>query len=132
MFNLLLVFGDWGITFLRVVLGLIMFVHGKSKIKSLKKTGEGFETMGFRPGIFWATVVTIVEFLGGLFLIFGFLTQVVAFVLAIQFLVILFTVKRKAAFQGGLEFDLLILAVALALMVLGSGNLSIDRMFFGF
>jgi len=132
MINLLLIFGDWGVTFLRVVLGVIMFVHGRSKIKSIKQTSQGFTAMGFRPGIFWATLVTIIEFLGGLFLIFGFLTQVVAFVLVIQFLVILLTVKRKSSFVGEVEFDLLILAAALALMVLGSGNFSVDRMFFGF
>ncbi len=126
MIQPLWVWSDWGLLVLRVVLGLILLKHGWPKLKGLKQFGENFETMGFKPGIFWATIVMLVECLGGLFLILGLLTQIVAFFLAIEFVVILLKVKRKAGFVGGYEFDLLIMASALALLVLGAGRLGLD------
>lgn len=129
MLNILLVFGNWGITILRIIFGVIFIKHGWPKIKSLKDTAKGFSEMGFKPGIFWGTIVALLEFVGGWFLIFGLLTQIVSLLLALQFLVILFTLKRKSSFKD-YEYDLLILAVALALMVLGGGNLSLDNLLF--
>lgn len=129
MFNILLVFADWGITVLRIVLGIIFIKHGWPKLKSLKETAKNFSEMGFKPGMFWGTVVALLEFVGGLFLIGGLLTQLVALLAVLQFLVILFFVKRKAGFSG-YEFDLLILASFFALMVLGGGNLSLDAFLF--
>jgi putative oxidoreductase len=129
MLNILLVFGNWGITILRIIFGVIFIKHGWPKIKSLKDTAKSFSEMGFKPGIFWGTIVALLEFVGGWFLIFGLLTQIVSLLLALQFLVILFTLKRKSSFKD-YEYDLLILAVALALMVLGGGNLSLDNLLF--
>ncbi len=129
MIQPLLVFSDWGIFVLRVVLGLIMVAHGLPKVKNLKKTAESFKGMGFWPAGFWATVVAFVEFGGGLALIFGFLTQFFALLIAIQFIVILLKLKFKpeAKFKGGYEFDLLIFASALILATLGGGALSLER-----
>lgn len=129
MLNVFLVFADWGITVLRIIFGIIFVKHGWPKIKSLKDTAKNFGEMGFKPGVFWGTIVALLEFVGGWFLIFGLLTQLVSLLLVLQFLVILLFLKRKAAFKD-YEFDLLILAVALALMVLGSGNLSLDAILF--
>lgn len=121
-----LVFSDWGILILRVVLGLILLVHGWPKIKNLKATGEGFQAMGFKPAIFWGVVVAVIEFFGGLALILGLLTQIIALLVAVQFLVAILKVKAKRGLVNGYEFDLLILAAALALAALGGGVFSAD------
>jgi putative oxidoreductase len=123
-----LVFSDWGILILRVVLGVILVAHGWPKIKNIKGTAE-WMGQTFKPGIFWATVVALTEFVGGLCLIFGFLTQVAAFFVAIEFLVIIFKVKKGKPLVDGFEFDLLILASALILLTLGSGGISLDNYF---
>lgn len=128
MIQPLLVFSDWGILALRLALGVILVVHGWPKIKNLKGTAEWMGKT-FKPGIFWATVVALTEFVGGLFLIFGFLTQVVAFFVVIQFLVIIFKVKKGKPLVDGYEFDLLILAAAIVLLTLGSGGVSLDNYF---
>lgn len=131
MFPLIYIFGDWGITLLRVVLGLILIVHGWPKLRSLKKTAESFGTMGFRPGGFWALLVTVVEFFGGLALILGLYVQVAAPLVAVEFLVInIWKLAKRQSFVSGWEFDLLILAAALAVFTLGSGALSLDRFLF--
>ncbi len=128
MIQLLLIWSDWGILLLRVVLGLIFVRHGLPKMKDLKATGESFAGMGFKPGRFWGTLVAILEIVGGLALIAGFFTQIVAALFVIEFIVILAAVKRKSGFVGGYEFDLLILASVVLLVLLGSGSISIDRL----
>jgi putative oxidoreductase len=128
MIQPLLVFSDWGILALRVVLGLILVVHGWPKIKNLKGTAEWMGQM-FKPPMFWAAAVALTEFVGGLFLVFGLLTQVVAFLIAIQFIVIILRMNLKKGFVGGYEFDLLILAAALLLLTVGGGSYSLDSFF---
>jgi uncharacterized membrane protein YphA (DoxX/SURF4 family) len=128
MIQLLLIWGDWGILFLRVVLGLIFIRHGLLKMKDLKATGESFAGMGFKPGRWWGTLIAILEVVGGLALFAGFFTQIIAAFFVIEFIVILAAVKRKSGFVGGYEFDLLILASVVLLVLLGGGSLSIDRL----
>ncbi len=85
-----------------------------------------------------AIFVTIIEFFGGLLLVVGLIVPVVAAFVAIQFLgIIAMKVwKTKAAYisMGGnkpsYEVDALYLVLALVLMVLGAGAVSIDSVFF--
>ncbi len=129
MIQLLYVFSDWGILLLRLVLGIIFVRHGWPKMKDLKGTAEGFQAMGFKPGKFWGTLIALLEFVGGIALIVGFLTQVFAALFAIEFIVAILKVKRKKGFADGYEFDLLILAGLLALLTLGGGSMSVDSFF---
>ena len=128
MIQFLFSFGDWGFLALRLILGAILIVHGLPKIKDLKGTVESFRGMGFRPGMFWGTLVALLEFVGGIALIVGFLTQIVAGFLVIQFLVILVTVQRKEKFREK-EADFLILGALLVLLVVGGGAYSLDEYF---
>ena len=127
MIQFLLIWSDWGILLVRAVLGLILMGHGLPKLKNLKATGESFQNMGFKPGAFWGTLIAILEVFGGLALTLGFFTQIFAALVAIEFVVILATVKRKSGFVGGYELDLLILAVAILLVLVGGGSVSIDN-----
>jgi hypothetical protein len=64
----------------------------------------------------------ILEFFGGILLILGFFTAPVAFLLAGQFVVIIFwKLSKNMPLVGGWEFDLLILAGLLVLLSLGAG-----------
>jgi len=130
MINFLLIFSNFGIAVLRIILGVIMIYHGLPKIKNFKKMVPEFEKMGFHPGSFWLLIVALLEFIGGIFLVFGFLVQIVSLLLVIQFLVIILKLKKGNFSQ--MEFDLLILGTALALIFLGAGALSVDRIFFAF
>src|SRR3989344_4731759 len=124
---------DWqfyGPTLLRLVLGAIFLAHGYQKLagdsEGRAKFAGWLESMKFRPGKFWAWFVALVEFLGGVLLVIGLWTQLVALILAVQFLVILFWVQRGKPFISGWEFDFLILFALLALLVLGPGALAFD------
>ena len=127
MVQFLLLFDNWALLILRVILGLILLIHGWPKIKDLKATSQSFSAMGFKPAMFWGTIVALVEFLGGLALIGGLLVQVVAFLVAIQFIVIILKVKRGKGFAGGYEFDLLIIAASLILFTIGGGAFGLDN-----
>jgi uncharacterized membrane protein YphA (DoxX/SURF4 family) len=126
MIQSLYVFSDSGLLILRAVLGLVLLVHGWPKIKNLRGTVGSFEMMGFRPGIFWGALVVFAEVVGGLAIIFGFFTQIVAFIVAIEFIVIILKVNLKKGLVNGFEFDLLILAATLVLVTSGGGLYSLD------
>ncbi len=127
MVQFFLIFSNWALLVLRVVLGAILVVHGRPKLKNLKETAGSFEKMGLKLGSLWGAVVAIVEFAGGIFLILGFLTQIVSLLVFIELLVILAAVKRHAKFKGEVEFDLLILAGLLVLITMGGGALTLDQ-----
>lgn len=123
------VFSDWGLLALRFVLGLIMLRHGWPKVKDLKSTASSFEAMGFKPAKFWGPLVAFLEFVGGIALILGVFTQIFAILFFIEFVVAVLKVTGKKGLMGGYEFDLLILAALLALIVLGGGSFGADSFF---
>lgn len=130
-FTFLAIFSDWGIFALRAVLGAILLAHGWPKIKDVKRTGDNFAAMGFRPGIFWGPLVAAVEFFGGIALLFGLYTQIIAGLVVGEFaVIIIWKFLRKQPFVGGSEFDFLILAAALVLFTIGGGAFSLDRWLF--
>lgn len=75
---------DLAITILRVVIGLFFFGHGAQKLfgwfggAGLSGTTEWFQSMGLNPPKFWALVAGLCEFIGGIGLVFGFLTPIAA------------------------------------------------------
>jgi len=117
MIPILLVFSDWGILILRVFLGGILIRRGFPKIKNLKT---------FRTG---GKIFALSEFFGGLMMLFGFLTQIAAFLLAIQFLIFAFKTRGKSERTNEDEFNWLILASLILFVVLGSGMYGVDRFF---
>jgi len=130
MVQILLVYNDWALLILRLVLALILIAHGWPKIKNLEKTAQNFNAMGFRPGRFWGALVAFVESIGSLLLLLGLLTQVAALILALEFVVImLWRLKTKQKLVLGYELDLIILAALLVLASIGSELYSLDNYF---
>ncbi|MCL4405089.1 MAG: DoxX family protein [Patescibacteria group bacterium] len=123
--NLYIILSIWSpaaLFVLRVVLGAIFVAHGWPKIKNIRQTQINFSSMGFRPGAVWGTLITLLEFVGGLAVILGILTQPLAILFAVEMLVAtLWKIKQGKGFVDGYEFDLLLLAAALVLITLGSG-----------
>jgi putative oxidoreductase len=127
---------------LRLTLGVVFFAHGAQKMLGWFG-GFGFTgTMGFFTGMMHipaplALLAIAAEFLGGIGLIFGFLTRIAAFGIGVNMLVAIMTVHRAIGFfmnwtgtqKGeGFEFHLLVLAIVGFLMVRGAGAFSIDRL----
>lgn len=129
---------QWGPMPLRLVLGLVFIAHGLDGLfgfftdGGLKHTAWMFEQVGIRPALFWAWVNGVVQLAGGLFVVAGLFTRFVSFVLAIDMAVAVWKVHAgKGLFvqNNGYEFNLALVAMCVALMILGGGYISFDRVF---
>jgi putative oxidoreductase len=132
---------DWTLTLLRLVMGIVFFMHGAQKTFGWFG-GFGYNgTMGFFtnmmhiPAIF-AFLAICAEFLGGIGLIVGALGRIAAFGIACNMVVALLLVHAQFGFfmnwtgqqKGeGFEYHLLAIAIAVVLMIKGSGAFSVDR-----
>jgi putative oxidoreductase len=126
---------SYGLLLLRVVLGGIMFAHGAQKLfgwfggHGRQGTAGFFGSLGFRGASALAVLVGLAE-ASGVLLALGFLTPLAAFGIAVVMVVAIATVHWTKGFfagNGGYEFNLLILAGAVALAATGPGRFSIDN-----
>ena len=125
---------DWGLLSLRLALGIIFLYHGYLKLSNLSQTAQFFQNnVGF-PG-FIGYLVGFVEFFGGLFLILGILEKWASIGVgiimlgALYFKIFVWKVPFFAMDKTGWEFDLILLASAISIFILGGGNYSIRRFF---
>lgn len=131
----LLAYGPWGIALLRIVTGVIFVYHGTSKLFGPQPGIKGFSgwlrSMGVPLAGLFGIIVPLLEFFGGIGLILGFLTQWFALFLAIIILVATYLkmtkMGKKFSGDGGWEFDLLLVAATVLLLVTGSGAFGLDQ-----
>ncbi len=132
---------DFTLTLVRLVLGVVFFAHGAQKMLGWFG-GYGFHgTMGFfthQRGIPapLAFLAICAEFFGGLGLLVGLLSRIAALGIIVNMLVAIATVHHVNGFfmnwtgqqKGeGFEFHLLAIALAIVVLIKGSGAVSIDR-----
>jgi putative oxidoreductase len=122
----------WGITTLRVVVGIVFLMHGGQKLFVWGFGGVAafLGQVGVPAPMLAGVVVTLIEFLGGLALMIGLFTRWIAIPLAIDMLVAILTVHLWGGFflPNGYEFALTLLAANVALALLGSGEASVDKL----
>ena len=131
---------DPAATVLRIVLGGVIFVHGSQKVfgwfggPGFSATLAGFAGMGFPAPL--AMLAVLAESAGAIALVLGLLGRVAAAGIAVVMLVTWLKVHAQFGFfmnwsgqqKGeGYEYHLLALAMAIALMIRGSGAWSVDR-----
>jgi len=108
----------------------LFLAHGWPKIKDMRKPIGFVKGTGWPGGAAFAALFTLLEFFGGLALIIGLLTQIVAvlFVLEMIATTIFSKTKLKKKFISGYELDVAYAAFALVLALLGPGAWSLDRL----
>jgi putative oxidoreductase len=112
---------QWILLLSRVVLAVAMIHYGWPKVRDLRSNSNDFANMGFKPGMFWGTLIALVEFLGGIAILLGFLAELAAALFAFQMLVGTFwKVKIKKPFAD-YSYDLQLLALCLVVMSQGAG-----------
>lgn len=115
---------------LRLVTGLVFFMHGWQKLETGLPGITGFmASLGFPLPAVFAVLLIAAELVGGAFLILGVFTRLSAKVLAVVALVGLITVHLPNGFfanEGGYEFILLLLAACVSLAFSGAGRFSLD------
>lgn len=113
----------------RGALGATMLYHGAGKLRGEgpRETAPMFEQLGFRPGERWAKLTGLAEVLGGATAILGIGTRVGALAVLVTQGVAIAKVHRGKGFSntaGGYEFNLLLMAAALGLLLSGPGAVS--------
>jgi len=131
---------DCGMAVIRIVLGVVMFIHGSQKAlgwfggSGFSGTMAMFENYMHIPAPF-ALLAIAAEFLGGLGLIVGLLGRVAAFGICVNMIVAVATVHWTNGFSmnwsgnkhgEGYEYHLLVIGICVAILLNGSGSLSLD------
>jgi putative oxidoreductase len=123
---------------LRVVAGLALAAHGSQKLfgsfggSGPAGTRKFFAGLGFRTPLAMAVIAGVSELGGGLLFAFGLATPLAALALTVVMLNAIGTVHWKKGFfnsAGGFEYNLLIIATAVAVTATGPGRFSLDHAF---
>ena len=124
-----------GLLVLRVVLGVIFIGHGAQKLfgsfggPHISGFAKMLEQLGVKPGRPMAILTGLAEFVGGILVMLGFLTPVAALALIVVMIVAIVAVHLKNGFfitNGGYEFNLALVGIALTLLIAGAGAYSFD------
>ncbi len=130
-------YSDHASAVLRLALAAVLINHGYMKLfgdMGIGGTTSFFASVGIPAASVMAVVVSVVEFFGGLAILLGLFARPAALLVTIQFIVIVLMkflpTKMTADSFGKTELDIMVLATALALLFIGSGKLSLDKMLF--
>lgn len=123
-----------GLAILRVALGVVFVTHGAHKlfVSGVEPVGQFLGSLGIPLAGAAAWGVTLLEFFGGLALIVGFLVTPVALLLGFHMLMGIVLVHAQNGWyvvgpgQGGVEFNVVLIAGLAALMLAGPGAAALD------
>jgi len=119
---------------LRLAIGAIFFVQGAQKMFGMfggigiDGTAKMVEGLGFTSPYLVALIWACIEFIGGIFLIFGILSRAAAAAIVLVTLVNIWKINLAyGSFvqNGGVEYNLLVIAACLPLMLIGGGSWSV-------
>lgn len=122
-------FEDVGFLIARILMPVLFIVAGWGKITGYAGTQQYMESMGV-PGFFLPLTI-LLEFGGGLAILFGFLTRFTAFVTVIFTLLTAFLFHSDASVAGNSINFMKNMSIAggyLLLFITGPGALSIDHL----
>lgn len=115
-----------GLSLLRIFAGIALaFAHGIGKLPPSEGLISRTAELGFSMPVVFAWAAGLSEFLGGIFLALGFLTRISSFFIASTMLVALVGVHGADPFNKQ-ELAFMYLFVALAFLLKGSGDWSVD------
>lgn len=122
---------DLGLTILRVVLGVVFIAHGAPSVfGGMDGTAAYLDFLGIPMPAVAAWAISLLELLGGLCLVAGFLVTPVSLLLIIHMMLGIILVQAARGFyvvgpnaNGGIEYSL-VLATSLLMLVLGGPGLA--------
>ena len=110
---------------LRSAIGVIFILHGIPKFSP--GFAENLLNMGLPAEL--QIPIALAELVSGILLIIGVLSRLSASLISIIMLGAIFMVKGASSItgKGGVELDLILLAVALVIMIVGPGRISLAQ-----
>ena len=127
---------SWATVPLRLALGIAFIGHGAQKVLG-SFNGPGFAKFTsfpapfpfMRPAWLWMGAAAVSELIGGILVLLGLFTRIGALLIALVMLVAIFGVLWPVFFAPtGMELAVAFLGMALALIITGGGQASVDRM----
>ncbi|MDW3210623.1 MAG: DoxX family protein [Reichenbachiella sp.] len=140
MNKILITESNWGVLAARLTLGIVLFPHGAQKMLGLfggygfTGTMDAFTNQMHLPWIV-ALAVIMIEFFGSISLLLGFASRLWSLAIAGLFIGIIFTTHLEHGFfmnwfgnqaGEGYEYALLVIGIAVAVLINGSGKYAID------
>lgn len=127
---------DGGLLIARVLLGVILIAHGWQKFSTwgLDGTAANFEEMGIPAPTAAAAVAATIELVGGILLVVGLLTPLVAVAVPVVMAGAFWFVHRELgifATDGGWELVAVIGLAAAVFGLVGPGRFSLDALLGG-
>ncbi|MEX2601778.1 MAG: DoxX family protein [Balneolaceae bacterium] len=110
---------------LRIAVGVIFILAGWGKLNGIEGIAGFFGNVGIPLAGIMAWVVALVEFLGGILVLIGYKIRIPSILLAIVMVVAILMVKMGGEFDN-MRIDISLLAMTIALSLVGSGDYSVD------
>ena len=114
----------WGPFILRLALGAFSIINGTQKLFGAFD-GPGLDNfskicagMGLKPPDIWAITIAIIQFLAGIFLVFGIMTRVAALLVGIIIVVLI----AGGVILVDIEYQIVLIAAAISLLLSGGGR----------
>jgi putative oxidoreductase len=127
-----------GLLIIRLVVGLSFMAHGAQKLFGWfggygpKGTGGWMESIGIKPGVAMAVMAGLMEFVGGALFAAGLGTVFASLLIVMTMVVAIVKVHAKNGYwatSGGYEYNLLLIAIAVGVALMGAGAYSVDALF---
>jgi len=124
----LLTFGVLSAFILRIVLGFIAIDLGYLKLGKEKKRWQNlFELIYFHPSKYFVKIVAFIEIIGGIMILLGAYTQIIAMIFSLAFLCEAILEYREDILEvRSFPFYILIFAISLSLIFSGAGAFALD------
>ncbi|MCX7569698.1 DoxX family protein [Tumebacillus sp. DT12] len=117
-------------TILRLALGLSFLLHGLQKMQmGLDKVGGFFASLGLPS--FLAYPVGYIELIGGALLILGLFSRYIAAAFGVVMVGAIFTAKLKGGYVGGMELEVLLLAMSAYFAISGQSGYGLSSVLSG-
>lgn len=129
---------QWGLLAVRLTVGVVMVFAGWMKLFGfgVPMFAQALAAEGVPLPLLFAWGVTLLEVVGGAFLILGLLARPIALLLAIDMVVAMLLVSLEVGFlsptgRSGSEINVILIGSLLAILFVGAGSISLDRVLEG-